>query len=130
MKKVLNLLVVCLLVTVCLSGCSPEDEAYFAEHKLARDANNFNIYRKIKIINCQSNETILEFKGWCTIYKNNGENQLEITYRVGDDEYYKNIIGLNDRTTYIVTQIDAENVDKYHYEWLYPSEDHQGIQIE
>ena len=71
---------------------------------------------------CQSNETLLEFKGWCKIYVNSEKNQLEITYRVGEDEYYKNNIGLNDRITYIATQIDGENVDKYHYEWLYHSE--------
>lgn len=65
---------------------------------------------------------MLEFDGWCSIKKDNEDNQLEITYRVGKDKYAKDFIGLNDRTTYVITQVDGANVDKYHYEWLYHSE--------
>lgn len=71
--------------------------------------------------NCQSDEVLLEFEGWCSINKDNTDNQLEITYRVGEGQYYKDFIGLNDRVTYLVTQADGANVDKYHYEWTYHS---------
>lgn len=121
-KKILSTLTVLLLIPSILTGCSWEDEADVASYNLSKEADNFNIYRKIKIINSQSDETLLEFEGWCSIYKDNSDNQLEITYRVGEGEYYKDFVGLNDRTTYLVTQVDGSNVDKYHYEWLYHSE--------
>lgn len=122
MKKKIVLAYLIGMIMTGLAGCSWQDEADVASYNLSKEADNFNIYRKIKIINSQSDETLLEFEGWCSIYKDNTDNQLEITYRVGEGLYYKDFVGLNDRTTYLVTQVDGTNVDKYHYEWLYHSE--------
>lgn len=121
-KKILCLGLGLTLMLSSLTGCSWEDEADVASYNISKEADNFNIYRKITVINNQSDVVMLEFEGWCSITKDNDDNQLEITYRVGEDEYYKDFVGLNDRTTYLVTQLDGANVDKYHYEWLYHSE--------
>lgn len=121
-KKILCLGLGVVMMLGSLTGCSWEDEADVASYNISKEADNFNIYRKITVINNQSDVVMLEFEGWCSITKDNNDNQLEITYRVGKDEYYKDFVGLNDRTTYLVTQLDGANVDKYHYEWLYHSE--------
>ena len=120
-KKIIATMLMCVLAVAGLSGCSFKDEADVASFNLSKEADNFNIYRQIKVINCQSDEVLLEFEGWCSINKDNADNQLEITYRVGEGQYYKDFIGLNDRVTYLVTQADGANVDKYHYEWTYHS---------
>ena len=120
-KKIFSILGTVLVVATLFTGCSWEDEADVASYNISKEADNFNIYRKIKVLNCQSDEVLLEFEGWCSITKDNTDNQLEITYRVGNGEYYKDFIGLNDRVTYVITQIDGADVDKYHYEWTYHS---------
>lgn len=116
-----TIILIGLLIILSLSGCSFVDEADTASYNVSKEADNFNIYRKITIINNQSDVTMLEFEGWCSIKVDTVENQLELTYRVGENEYYKDFIGLNDRTTYVITQLDGANVDKYHYEWMYHS---------
>ena len=125
MKKLKGLFVVLAMVAVILpfmlTGCSFEDEANVVSRNISKEADNFNIYRKITVINNQTDTVMLEFEGWCSITKDNTDNQLEVTYRVGEDDYYKDFIGLNDRTTYLVTQIDGANIDKYHYTWMYHS---------
>lgn len=120
-KKVMGILAIVMLAVVTLGGCSWEDEADVASYNISKEADNFNVYRKVTVLNNQSDMTMLEFEGWCSISKDNTDNQLEITYRVGEDTYYKDFIGLNDRTTYVVTQLDGSKVDKYHYVWLYHS---------
>lgn len=122
MKKKLICLLLAISTIGLFSGCSFEDEADVASYNISKEADNFNIYRQVKVINNQSDITMLEFEGWCSITKDNEDNQLEITYRVGEDTYYKDYIGLNDRTTYVITQLDGSKVDKYHYEWVYHSE--------
>ena len=112
------ILILCPLI---LTGCSWEDEADVASYNISKEADNFNIYRHVIVYNNQTDETLLEFYGWCSITKDNTDNQLEVTYRVGNGEYYKDFVGLNDRTGYLVTQVDGADVDKYHYEWLYHS---------
>lgn len=118
MKKVLVFVIAAIFL---LTGCSLEDEADVASYNISKEADNFNVYRSVKVINNQSDCVMLEFEGWCSITKDNNDNQLEITYRVGEGQYFKDFIGLNDRTTYVITQIDGSNVDKYHYEWMYHS---------
>lgn len=120
-KKFLGLIAICTLIVCCFAGCSFEDSADVVNQNISKEADNFNIYRQIKVLNCQSDEILLEFEGWCSITKDNTDKQLEITYRVGENEYYKDIIGLNDRVTYLITQVDGAKVDKYHYEWTYHS---------
>lgn len=121
-KKSFLLSVACVLIACSMSGCSFQDNSDIVSYNISKEADNFNIYRKVKVINNQSDTVMLEFEGWCSIYKDNADNQLELTYRVGEDTYYKDFIGLNDRTTYVITQLDGSKVDKYHYEWLYHSE--------
>ncbi len=121
-KKILYLVLGAAMMLCSLTGCSWEDEADVASYNISKEADNFNIYRKVTVINNQSDETMLEFEGWCSIENNMDKNRLEITYRVGEGQYYKDFVGLNDRTTYVITQIDGANVDKYHYEWLYHSQ--------
>lgn len=121
-KKILCLCLGLVLMLGSLTGCSWEDEADVVSQNISKEADNFNIYRKVTVINNQSDETLLEFEGWCSIENNMEKNRLEITYRVGKGQYYKDFVGLNDRTTYVITQIDGANVDKYHYEWLYHSQ--------
>ena len=120
-KKLFSILGVVLIVATLFTGCDWEDEADVASYNISKEADNFNIYRKIKVLNCQSDEVLLEFEGWCSITKDNSDDQLEITYRVGEGQYYKDFIGLNDSVTYVITQIDGADVDKYHYEWVYHS---------
>lgn len=120
MKNKIFIALLVLTVIFC-SGCSWEDEADVVSENISKEADNFNIYRKVTIINNQSDVVMLEFEGWCSIKVDVSENQLELTYRVGKDEYYKDFVGLNDRTTYVITQVDGSNVDPYHYEWLYHS---------
>ena len=122
MKKMLVCLGAVLLSLVVLTGCSFVDEADAASYNISKEADNFNVYRSIKVINNQSDVVMLEFEGWCSIYKDVSDNQLELTYRVGEGQYFKDFIGLNDRTTYVVTQLDGSNVDKYHYTWMYHSQ--------
>lgn len=124
MKNLRKLAILTLALIICfnLSGCSLLDEAEVASYNVSKEADNFNVYRHIYVYNNQTDKPLLEFSGWCSIQKDISEEQLEITYRVGKDMYYKDFIGLNDRTGYLITQVDGAKVDKYHYEWLYHSE--------
>lgn len=122
MKKIIAILSLSVMLVISLCSCSIFDEADVASSNVSREADNFKAYRKVTIINNMTDTTLLEFKGWASIRVDEAENQLEIIYRVGKDKYKKDFVGLNDMTTYVVTQVDAMNVDPYQYEWTYHSE--------
>ena len=91
MKKLIIGLMLLLLMGMC-GGCSWEDEADVASYNISKEADNFNVYRKITVINNQSDVMMLEFEGWCSINVDAADSQLELTYRAGKDLYYKDFI--------------------------------------
>ena len=122
MKKIIAVLSLSVMLVIGLCSCSIFDEADVASTNVSKEADNFKAYRKVTIINNMTDTTLLEFKGWASIRVDEEENQLEIIYRVGKDKYKKDFVGLNNMTTYVVTQTDAIGVNPYQYEWTYHSE--------
>ena len=122
MKKIIAVLSLSVMLAIGLCSCSILDEADVASTNVSKEADNFKAYRKVTIINNMTDTTLLEFKGWASIRVDEEENQLEIIYRVGKDKYKKDFVGLNNMTTYVVTQTDAMDVNPYQYEWTYQSE--------
>lgn len=121
MKRFVAIIMAAFMLTGILCGCQIQDEADVASYNVSKEADNFNVYRKIVIINSMTDNVLLEFEGWCSINVDEAESQLELTYRIGEGVYAKDFIGLNDRTTYVITQIEGAEVSKYHYEWVYYS---------
>jgi hypothetical protein len=114
MKRKVVLALTLIMSTMLLAGCT---EAERVSYNLSEEADNFNVCRQIVVVNNDTGQILYEFEGFSSINVDEEENQLEITSEIGEDEYCKDFIGLNDETTYVVTQIDAKTVDKYHYVW-------------
>ncbi len=53
---------------------------------------------------------------------NNSENELVVTIKTGDEQYYKDYIYLNDWTCYVMEQTEPHSADKYHYELVFYQE--------
>lgn len=113
-RKVVVVLTLIMSAMLFLIGCT---QAERVSYNLSEEADNFNICRQIVVVNNDTGQILYEFEGFSSINVDEGESQLEITSEIGDGKYCKDFIGLNNETTYVVTQIDASKVDKYHYEW-------------
>lgn len=101
---------------LALTGCQASD---VVNRNTTVDAKNFKIERRIELINGITDRTILEVEGRCNIedQTSEGEKQLEIICKVGDDEFKKHMLGLSDNVTYLVEQIEPHESDEYHYRW-------------
>ena len=92
-------------------------------YNLSKEANEFNVYRKITVTNARTGTIMLQAEGYMSL-SNNSDNELVVTIRTGEDEYYKNYIYLNDWTCYVMEQTEPKGTDKYHYELVfYPERD-------
>ena len=113
MKKRIALILATVMCVLMLAGC---DEASRVSHNLSEQADNFNIVRKVTVINCIQGDILFQMTGKMSINADVQDNQLEIT--VEDNNIYtKHFIGLSDNVTYVVEDmgIGANDVDKYHY---------------
>jgi len=108
--------IICLATTICITGCT---DAEVASHNLSRAADQFEIYRRVVFFNGITNEYILVVEGYCSIYVDTIDNQLELTVKVGPDMYLKHFLGLSDNVTYFVEQIEPSQVSSDQYRVIF-----------
>lgn len=112
-SKILKFLGATMLATtlLALSGCT---EAERVSTNLAQESDNFNVVRKVTVLNAITNDTMFEMTGKMSIKADTADKQLEIVVE-DNGKYQKHIIGLSDNVSYVVQDLDVKDVDKYHY---------------
>jgi hypothetical protein len=101
------------LTGVLLAGCFGDTQAKTVSENLSAEADSFNVTRRVVFVNGITDKAVLTIEGLCSI--NDSGTQLEVTCKVGDDAYKKHFLGRSDNMTYFAEQIDANNVDPFHY---------------
>ena len=117
MRKIITLCCSMMVIMMLLVGCA---ESQRVSHNVSQEADNFNVMRRLAVINTVSGEPVFEMVGRFSIEADEDENQLEVIVEVEDGQYKKHIIGLNNATTmYVVEDINGAKVNKYKYEINY-----------
>lgn len=117
MKRKISILVVIMVVAILMTGCR---EAQRISYNVSQEADNFNVIRRLAVINTVNGEPVFEMIGRFAIEVDDEENQLEVVVEIEEGKYKKHIVGLNQATTmYVVEDINGANVNKYKYEINY-----------
>ena len=114
-KKLLALGLILTIGITSLTGCV---EAGKVSHNISQEADNFNVTRRIVVINARTDKTLFEMIGNFSL-QNNENNELEIICEVKNGTYKKHFIRLNDNTMYVVEDVSGAYVDKHKYEVNY-----------
>lgn len=115
--KISTAVLIGLSVVATFQACSRESK--IASYNLSREADSFEIKRRVVFFNGITGKYVMEIIGYCSIDKDNKDNQLEVTCKVGKDKYKKHYFGLSDNTAYFVEQIDPKTVSQYNYKIIF-----------
>lgn len=114
MKRILVVLLL-LVMVFALTACSESDKV---THNLKREANDFNVRRRITVLNTRTDKAMMQITGLLSIRTDiNGD--LNITIEKAPGEYMLNYAHLSQDTTYIVEQIETKEVSQYQYEIIF-----------
>lgn len=119
MKKITRNFIMLLSLVVLAFSASGCNEAERVNYNITENAQNFNVYRRVTVINCIQGDTLFEIEGRMNIEADTEDNQLEIIVETDAGKYKKHFIGLSDNVTYTVEDITGSEVSKYHYEINY-----------
>ena len=103
-KKIIATIII---VGMLLVGCTEADKV---SSNVSQEADNFNVIRRLTVLNARSDKPMFELIGAFSITVDSADNQLEVICETGKNEYKKHFIALNEWTMYVV------EVDKYRYE--------------
>ncbi len=117
MKKIiLIILSIVIIFTLTLSGCTKAERV---NYNISEEADNFNVFRRVVVVNVMSDKILFELDGFFSIDVDELENQLEITCQTDEDTYSKHFVGLSTMVAYTVEDLKGAKVDPYHYEIHY-----------
>lgn len=106
------------LVVISFTGCN-ESDARVASYNLSKQADMFEIDRRIVFYNGINGQYILSIEGKCSINVDTSEKQLEVTCKTSESSYKKHFLGLSENVTYFAEQLESKNVSAYHYEVIF-----------
>lgn len=117
-KGKVKLFIFLLSIAMLLTGCRQSQKV---SYNLKRQADDFNIRRRITIINTWTDKVLLQMEGLISISVDD-DGDLNIVTEYDEDKYTLQYIHLSDHITYLTEQISTPtDVSKYAYEIvLYP----------
>lgn len=111
MKKILSFILITIaILTLC--ACTQADRV---SQNISKEADNFNVTRRLAVINARTDKPVFELIGNFSL-SNNIDNELEITVEAGQGVYKKHFVYLNEWTIYVVEDVSGAYVSPYHYE--------------
>ena len=116
--EIITILIIVLVAILCLSGC---DSAETVRQNLSREADEFMVKRRITFINLRTGEYLFQATGNCSIKGGleNTNNELELICRIGEHKYQKHILYIANETTYVIEQLEYNDVSRYDYEFVF-----------
>lgn len=112
MKKLFVIILALVMCLGLLAGCR---QANRVSYNISQQADNFNVTRRLAVINARSDEPVFELIGNFALH-NNSVSELEVTVETKPGQYKKHYVYLNEWTIYVVEDVSGCYVDPYHYE--------------
>jgi hypothetical protein len=122
MHSVIKKIAIFMMLAACifmLASCTQADNV---RNNLKREADDFNVRRRITVLNTRTDTPMMQITGLISI-STDDDGDLNITIEKAPNEYVLNYAHLSQDTTYIVEQIETKEVNKYQYEIkFYPTQ--------
>lgn len=113
LKKFAAAGVIALVAGTGIVGCARASDR--ASHNLSKAADNFEVNRRVVLFNGITDNILMSIEGRCSIEADAADAQLEVTCKIGEDQYKKHFLGLSDNVSYFVEQLQTKDVSLYHY---------------
>lgn len=113
MKNKALAIVILLYMTLQFAACGTE--AQRVSYNLSQQADNFNVVRQLTVINCLEGDVLFQMTGKMSITADTADEQLEIIVENDDGTYKKHFVGLSDNVTYVVEDLNVNDVSKYKF---------------
>ena len=109
MKKFITVI---LLVVLLISAIGCSTQADRVAYNLSQQADNFNIVRRLTVINCIAGDTLFVMEGKMSV-EDTG-NILRI-YVEDNGTYKKHMVHISDNVTYTLEDLSSNVVSNYRY---------------
>ena len=119
MKMNKKIMVMAMLMFVfLLSGCRESDKV---SYNVSQEADNFNVVRRVAVINTRTDKIEFEVIGRISVDTNDSD-KLVIIVEAEKGIYKKHLINMTEWNMYVVEDLEGAKVNEYKYEVNYMPE--------
>lgn len=118
-RKAIAAALVAITLGIGATACSSEADT--ASENVSTAADNFQVNRRIVVINGITDKYLLVITGACSINIDDPKNFV-VTCKTGPGHYKKFYAGMSDNVTYTVEQGTPVKVSGYHYKVVFRPE--------
>lgn len=119
MKKIIKIMLVLTIavMTIFTFGCSQADTM---RNNIQKEANKFNVYRKITFVNLYTGQLLYSAEGYFSVqstYENNyqGQQEIGLVFNVAKNEYKMDYFSIAENVCYVIEQLENTTGNPYHY---------------
>lgn len=120
MKKKILVIIMVLIIPLSMLlfvGCSQADTV---THNIQKDADKFNVYRKITFVNLYTNEPLYSAEGYFSVqttYSNDyqGQQEIGLVFKVGANQYKMDYFSIDNNVAYVIEQTENTTTNPYHW---------------
>lgn len=123
-KKIFSIIAVLVFAVIVMAGCS---QAETVKNNLQKDADRFDVYRKMTFVNLYTNDVLYSVEGYFslqTTYSNEyqGQQEVGIVIKVGHDQYQMHYFSIANNVTYVIEQLENTTTNPYNWNivWYIP----------
>ena len=105
------------VMMVFASGC---DQADTMRHNIQKEADKFNVYRKITFVNLYTGQLLYSAEGYfsvqttyCNEYQ--GQQEIGLVFNVAKNEYKMDYFSIAENVCYVIEQTKNTTGDPYHW---------------
>lgn len=119
-------------IAMAVAAGSCEPAADVASRNISTAADNFEVPRRISVVNGITDNVSMVMEGYCSLGNNDKPHRLSITCKTGRNQYIKNFLDRSDNTYVLTEQLESVNASEFHYRTVFrpqaliPDIDFQG----
>lgn len=111
-NKIIAVILAATVLAASVTGCGREADR--VSYNVSQEADNFNVIRRLVVINARTDKPMFELVGAFSFELEN--RRIIATVETGKNQYKKHSVGLTDWTLWSVEDLEGASVDRYHYE--------------
>lgn len=112
MKKIIIVIAIIIMLAFVLVGCN---DANVVQWNVGKQADHFDVYRRVTVINLRKDTIVLECEGYISI-KDSSEKELAIIIQTGKKEYQMHYFYFGGEVIYLVEQLEPTNTTAYYWD--------------
>lgn len=115
--SILCMLLILIISTFIFTAC---DQAQTTTHNIQKEADKFNVYRKMTFVNLYTGELLYSAEGYFSVqttYSNDyqGQQEIALVFKVAPNEFKMDYFSIAENVCYVIEQTKNTHTNPYYW---------------